>query len=74
MYVDDSKYITLNEEMEFPVIINNFENKYYVEYNNTLVSIKKDDVSKTEVKPYLEAKLDLHNIAEITVKNNVRIK
>ncbi len=48
MYVDDSKYITLNEEMEFPVIINNYENKYYVEYNNTLVSIKKDDVSKTK--------------------------
>ena len=34
----------------------------------------KGDVNKTEVKPYLEAKLDLHNIAEITVKDNVRIK
>ena len=34
--------------MEFPVIINNYENKYYVEYNNKLVSISKDDVSKTK--------------------------
>lgn len=34
----------------------------------------KGDVSKTEIKPFLEVGQDLHNIAEITVKNNVRIK
>ncbi len=48
MYVDDNKLITLNKEMEFPILINNFEDKYYVEYNNMLVSISKDDVSKTK--------------------------
>lgn len=48
MYVDDEKLITLNKEMEFPVLINNYEGKYYVEYNNTLVNISKDDVSKTK--------------------------
>lgn len=47
LYNGDNKLITLNKEMEFPVIINNYENKYYVEYNNMLVSISKDDVSKT---------------------------
>lgn len=44
---NDKDYITLNESEEFPIIINNFENKYYVEYNNHLVSISKDDVKET---------------------------
>ena len=48
MYVGKDKLITLNKEMEFPVIINNYENKYYVEYNGMLVNIAKDDVSKTK--------------------------
>ena len=47
IYLDDDKLITLNKEMEFPVIINNYNDKYYVEYNNKLVNISKDDVSKT---------------------------
>ena len=46
--LDDKKLITLNKEMEFPVIINNYENKYYVEYQDMLVNISKDDVSKTK--------------------------
>ena len=56
MYDGNEKVITLNKEMEFPVIINNFENKYYVEYNNRLVSISKDDVSKTLEKKNTEKK------------------
>ena len=48
MYLDDDKYITLDESKEFPVIINNYEDKYYVEYNNHLVSISKDDIIKTK--------------------------
>ncbi len=48
LYLDKDKLITINKEMEFPVIINNYENKYYVEYNNMLVNISKDDVSKTK--------------------------
>ena len=47
MYDGDNKIITLDKEMEFPVIINNYDDKYYVEYNNRLVGISKDDVSKT---------------------------
>ena len=47
MYLDNDKYLTLDKEMEFPIIINNYDDKYYVEYNNKLVSISKDDVSKT---------------------------
>ena len=43
----DEKALEFDKEMEFPIIINNYENKYYVEYNNMLLSIKKDDVSKT---------------------------
>ncbi len=48
MYLDDEKLLSLNETMEFPVIINNFEDKYYVEYKGMLVSIKKDDVKETK--------------------------
>ena len=48
LYLDKDKLVTINKEMEFPVIINNYENKYYVEYNNMLVNISKDDVSKTK--------------------------
>ena len=46
--VDDNKYLTFNKSMEFPVIINDYEDKYYVEYNNRLVNISKDDVEKTK--------------------------
>ena len=46
--VGDEKYLTLEKEMEFPVIINNYDNKYYVEYNNRLVNISKDDVKETK--------------------------
>ena len=48
MYVDDDKYLTLEEKEEFPVLINDYEGKYYVEYNNRLVSIAKDDVKETK--------------------------
>ena len=54
--VGDDKYITLNESMEFPVIINNYDNKYYVEYNNRLVNIQKDDVEKTKENKNTEKK------------------
>ena len=48
MNVGEDKYITLKKSMKFPVIINNYNNRYYVEYNNRLVSISKDDVENTE--------------------------
>lgn len=46
LYLDKDKLITLNKEMEFPVIIKDYEDKYYVEYNNMLVNIHKEDVNK----------------------------
>ena len=48
IYLDGDKFITINKSMEFPVIINNYNDKYYVEYNNRLVSIKKDDIQSTK--------------------------
>lgn len=46
LYDADNKVITLKEEMTFPIIINNYENKYYVEYDNRLLNIKKEDVKE----------------------------
>ena len=46
LYDKDKKIITLNEEMEFPIIIKDYENKYYVEYDNRLLSINKEDVKE----------------------------
>lgn len=43
---DDTKVISFNKSMEFPIIINDYNNKYYVEYDNRLLSIKKDDVKE----------------------------
>ena len=46
LYDNDKEVITLKEEKEFPIIIKDYENKYYVEYDNRLLSIKKDDVKE----------------------------
>ena len=46
LYDDTNKFISFNKEMEFPIIINDYDNKYYVEYDNRLLSIKKEDVQK----------------------------
>jgi len=62
MNIDDNKFITLEESMEFPVIINNYEDKYYVEYHGMLVNISKDDVEKTKENKNTEKK----NQAKIT--------
>ena len=56
LYSGDNKLITINKEMEFPILINNFEDKYYIEYNNMLVNISKDDVSKTKESKNTEKK------------------
>ena len=44
LYSDDKELYTFHEAMEFPIIIKDYENKYYIEYNNQLLSIKKEDV------------------------------
>ena len=46
LYNDNKKVYTLNKQMEFPIIINDYENRYYVIYNNYLLSIKKEDVKE----------------------------
>ena len=48
MYLDDKEIYTFKKSMEFPIIIKNYEGKYYVEYDDMLVSIKKEDVEKIE--------------------------
>ena len=47
LYQEDTPQYSFNSSMEFPIIINNYENKYYIEYNNKLLNIKKEDVEKT---------------------------
>ena len=56
MNFDKEKYLTFDKSMEFPVIINDYDNKYYVEYNNRLVNIAKDDVEKTKENKNTEKK------------------
>ena len=46
LYKDDKKVYSFKEENEFPIIINDYEGRYYVEYDNELLSIKKDDVKE----------------------------
>lgn len=48
MYLDDKEIYTFKKSMEFPIIIKNYEDKYYVEYEDMLVNIKKDDIEKIE--------------------------
>ena len=47
LYDNDKKVITLKESKEFPIIIKNYDDKYYIEYDNRLLSIKKEEVKET---------------------------
>ena len=46
LYLDDKEIYKFNESMEFPIIIKNYENKYYVEYDNMLMNIKESDIKE----------------------------
>ncbi len=46
LYQDDNKMYTFYESMSFPIIINNYEDKYYVEYQDMLLNIYKEDVKE----------------------------
>ena len=46
IYYNDS-YISLNKELEFPIIINDVD-KYYFEFDDKLLYVLKDDVSTVE--------------------------
>ena len=44
LYDGEKEIYSFDKSMDFPIIIKDYEGKYYVEYNNRLLSIKKDDV------------------------------
>lgn len=48
LYLNDEKLISFDDEAELPIIINDYEGKYYVEYNDMLVGIKKDEVKELQ--------------------------
>ena len=62
LYDDEKEIVSFNKEMEFPIIINDYENKYYVEYKDRLVYVKKSDVK--EIKD--NKNTDKKNISYIT--------
>lgn len=41
-----NKTYSFNKSDEYPILINDYENKYYVEYDNRLMYVLKDDVEK----------------------------
>lgn len=46
LYDDDNKVWSFNESMSFPIIIKDYDGKYYVNYNNRLLYVLKEDVQK----------------------------
>ena len=46
IYKDDKAMFTFNDSMEFPIIIKDYENQYYIEYQKKLLSIKKEDIKE----------------------------
>ena len=63
LYLDDKAVYTLNYSMKFPVIIND-ENFYYVEFDNRLYQMKKEDVASI-----VEVNRDLEVATNIGVLN-----
>ena len=47
-HADGSKAYTFKESKEFPIVINNYEDRYYVNYEDELMYIVKDDVKETK--------------------------
>lgn len=46
VYLNNKELYVINDSLQLPIIIND-TNSYHVEFNNMLVEIKKEDVSKT---------------------------
>lgn len=46
LYDNNKKVYTFNHSMKFPIIINNDEGKYYVEFNDRLLYVLKDDIKE----------------------------
>lgn len=44
LYKDENKVYTFNKSMSFPIIINNYDDKYYIEFNDELLYLLKSDV------------------------------
>ena len=48
LFDGEKEAFSFNKSMEFPIIINDYEDKYYIEYHNKLLNISKDDVKETK--------------------------
>lgn len=46
LYRDDKEMYTFYLSMEFPIIIKNYDDKYYVEFDDMLLNIHKDDIKE----------------------------
>ena len=46
LYDDDNKVYSFKESMNFPIIIKNDDGKYYVEFNNRLLYVLKEDIKE----------------------------
>ena len=46
LYEDDMLVIHFIESQTFPILINDYNGKYFIEYNNHLLNIKKEDVKE----------------------------
>ncbi len=46
LYYEGNKVYTFNKSDIYPIIINNYEDYYYVEFDNKLYSIHKDDIKE----------------------------
>lgn len=46
LYDNEKKIYTFNESMSFPIIIKDYDGKYYIEFNNRLLYLVKDDIKE----------------------------
>ena len=60
LYEEDAKIYTFNKSMSFPIIINDYNGKYYVEFNNRLLYVLEDEI---------EEMVDNNNTSLTNVKN-----
>mgnify|MGYP003315964794 CR=1 FL=1 len=65
LYKDGVKYFTFFNSMNFPIIIDDYNDMYYVSYNDSLFSINKDDV--TEIAYSHNSEID--NVQSVSVLN-----
>ena len=63
LYIDDNSYYTINKEIELPIIIDD-TNKYYVEFDNKLLYVNKEEckvIDKTNTSSELASSIPILN-------------